>query len=150
MQNLAQIWHFLVSRFISETAFIDGEDVYVRCPQIQEIEIYDADAILMMMNQNPHLLNNVFARSAQLDSDVAETFCELLYNQEIETDRFNAELTPEKIAMFDDMAKRLVEQIVGVFGADTKTPNGKLATDFASQISQVFVENPGLFSSLGK
>jgi len=60
MYDNLQVWFQLVQRFISTTAFIDDDRVYIKEGGIIEIPMFDAETVMMFMNDHPHLTEDLF------------------------------------------------------------------------------------------
>jgi hypothetical protein len=74
------MWFALVQKNISETAFIDEGRVYIRDLGIIEVPLFEAEAVLRLMNYAPHLLGNVYkAWEKGSETSIQLAFCQELY-----------------------------------------------------------------------
>lgn len=76
-----QLWHALVQKYISETAIIDEDTVFIYANGFIKVPVYDSASVMQMMNINPHLLQDTYRIWERGEDNIQKAFCEALYHQ---------------------------------------------------------------------
>jgi hypothetical protein len=92
MYDNLSLWFQLVQRFVSVTAFVEDDRVYIKEAGITEVPLFDPAVVMKLMNQHPHLLEDLYAewRTQADEFNAAREFSIILFEDMLEQDQASA------------------------------------------------------------
>ena len=117
MYDNLQLWFQLVQRFVSNTAFIEDDRVYIKEAGIVEVPVFDANVVMKLMNQHPHLLEELYAEWRLTGDEptwnVQREFSIIVFEDMLEQDRM-AEAMKAASAIEDRLQKPMEDAMEGL------------------------------------
>lgn len=120
MYDNLTLWFQLVQRFISQTAFVEDDRVYIKEAGITEIPVFDPAVVMKLMNQFPHLLNELYNewRIGAEDFNVQREFSIIVLEDMLEQDVVaakRAEISEDEVrGIEEDAMAGIVNLLVGM------------------------------------
>lgn len=116
MYDNLQLWFRLIHRFVSQTAFIEDDRVYIKEGGIVQIPVFDPETVMMFMNDHPHLLEDLYAEWRTTGDDpswsVQREFSIILFEDMLEQDAM-----AEKLKAVPQMSAEMENAMAQILGA---------------------------------